>query len=135
MRIRLVLILALHLVCGLTINAQTSLRDQLHAYRSAHEKQILSEFVNLLSLPNHAGDTADIERNAQTISAMLQARGVAVRLLTIPGASPVVFGELRAPGPARTIGITPTTTASLWTPRSGSIRLSARCCVIPPGGS
>lgn len=82
-----------------------SLRDLLRAYRKAHEKQIVTEFVNLLSIPNHAGDTADIERNAQAVSAMLQARGVAVRLLRVSGASPVVFGELRAPGATRTIGV------------------------------
>jgi acetylornithine deacetylase/succinyl-diaminopimelate desuccinylase-like protein len=86
-------------------DSSTPVRDQLRTYREAHEKQILGEFVNLLSIPNHAGDTADIERNAQAISAMLQAREVQVRLLRVPGASPVVFGELRTPGATRTIGI------------------------------
>ncbi|HEX6906109.1 MAG TPA: hypothetical protein VF154_05840, partial [Terriglobales bacterium] len=86
-------------------NPPAPLGQQLRAYRQAHEKQIVAEFVNLLSIPNHAGDTADIERNAQAVSAMLQARGVAVRLLRVPGASPVVFGELRAPGATRTIGV------------------------------
>jgi acetylornithine deacetylase/succinyl-diaminopimelate desuccinylase-like protein len=80
-------------------------RQQVRAYREAHEKQIVSEFVNLLSIPNHAGDTADIERNAQAVSAMLQKRGAQVRLLQVAGASPVVFGELRTPGATRTIGI------------------------------
>ena len=80
-------------------------RQQVLAYCETHEKQIVSEFVSLLSIPNHAGDTADIERNAQTISAMLQARGVQVRLLQVPGASPVVFGELKPPGATRTVGI------------------------------
>jgi acetylornithine deacetylase/succinyl-diaminopimelate desuccinylase-like protein len=82
-----------------------AVRQQVHAYREIHEKQIVSEFVNLLSIPNHAGDTADIERNVQAISAMLQERGVQVRLLQVPGASPAVFGELRTPGAMRTIGI------------------------------
>ncbi|MGE5205396.1 MAG: M20/M25/M40 family metallo-hydrolase, partial [Chlamydiota bacterium] len=79
--------------------------EQLRAYRQAHEMQIVKEFVSLLSIPNYAGDTADIERNAQSISAMLQARGVKVRLLRLAGASPVVFGELHAPGATRTVGI------------------------------
>ena len=78
---------------------------EVRAYRQAHERQIVAEFVSLLSIPNHAGDTADIERNAQAISAMLQARGVKVRLLRLPGTSPVVYGELRAPGATRTIGV------------------------------
>jgi acetylornithine deacetylase/succinyl-diaminopimelate desuccinylase-like protein len=86
-------------------NPPSPLGQQLRAYRGAHEKQILGEFVNLLSIPNHAGDTADIERNVQAISAMLQARGVKVELLRVDAASPVVFGELRTPGATRTIGI------------------------------
>src|SRR5690349_22835308 len=51
---------------------------QVRAYREAHEKQIVTEFVSLLSIPNHAGDRGDIERNAQEISAMLRQRGVQV---------------------------------------------------------
>jgi acetylornithine deacetylase/succinyl-diaminopimelate desuccinylase-like protein len=80
-------------------------RQQVRAYREGHETQIVREFVSLLAIPNHAGDTADIERNVQAISAMLQARGVQVRQLQVPGASPVVFGELRSAGATRTIGI------------------------------
>ena len=105
---RAVLCLAVLLVGTSPICAQDSaapVRDQVRTYREAHEKQIIGEFVSLLSIPNHAGDTADIERNAQAISAMLQARGVTVRLLRVPSASPVVFGELRTPGATRTIGI------------------------------
>ena len=94
--------------CALALpgqNLPAPLHDQLRSYRKAHEKQIVGEFVNLLSHPNHAGDTADIERNAQAISAMLQARGASVRLLRLAGASPVVFGELRSPGATKTVGI------------------------------
>ena len=74
-------------------------------YRVAHEKQTLSEFVRLLSLPNLASDTTNIERNAEFIKTMLESRGVTVRMLRVPGAPPVVLGELRAPGASRTIGI------------------------------
>lgn len=81
------------------------LLEQLRGYRQAHERQIVAEFANLLSIPNHAGDTANIERNAQAVSAMLRARGVKVRLLRVPGTPPVVLGELRTPGAARAIGI------------------------------
>ena len=109
MRTHLIVIaLLLVFCCAPPLPAQNStaaLGQQLRSYRQAHEKQIVGEFVNLLSLPNHAGDAAGIERNAQAISAMLQARGVSVRLLQLAGASPVVFGELRPPGATRTIGI------------------------------
>lgn len=86
-------------------NRPASVTAQVRAYRQAHEKQIVGEFVSLLSIPNHAGDTANIERNAQAVSAMLQARGVQVRLLRVPGAPPVVYGELSAPGAKRTVGV------------------------------
>ncbi|HKW25948.1 MAG TPA: M20/M25/M40 family metallo-hydrolase [Terriglobales bacterium] len=109
MKTNLAVVILILLFClKLPTTAQTPsvpIRQQVRAYREAHEKQIVSEFVNLLSIPNHAGDTADIERNAQAISAMLQERGVEVRLLQVPGVSPVVFGELRTPGATRTIGI------------------------------
>ena len=109
MKTRLAVLTLVALVfCVAPVSGQTSparLGEQLRTYRTAHEKQIVAEFVKLLSIPNHAGDTADIERNAQAISAMLQARGVKVRLLRLAGASPVVFGELSTPGATRTIGI------------------------------
>ena len=102
--------LGLFLLCSLVLplaaqNSISPLTAKVRAYRQAHERQILSEFVSLLSIPNHAADTANIERNAQAVSAMLRARGVQVRLLRVAGASPVVYGELRAPGATRTIGI------------------------------
>ncbi|HEU5334855.1 MAG TPA: M20/M25/M40 family metallo-hydrolase, partial [Terriglobales bacterium] len=86
-------------------NPAVPVTTEVRAYRQAHEKQIVGEFVSLLSLPNHAGDTANIERNAQAVSAMLQARGVKVRLLRVTGAPPVVYGELRTPGATRTVGV------------------------------
>lgn len=108
MRIQFGVTLAVLVSLVLPLAAQNSaapFSQQLRAYRTAHEQQILEEFATLLSIPNHAGDRADIERNAQAVSAMLQARGVAVRLLRVPGAPPVVFGELRTSGAKRTIGI------------------------------
>jgi acetylornithine deacetylase/succinyl-diaminopimelate desuccinylase-like protein len=84
---------------------QAALQDQVRSYRVAHEKQIIGEFVDLLSIPNRASDTADIEHNAQAIQKMLESRRLTVRLLRVPGAPPVVLGELRTAGAAPTIGI------------------------------
>jgi acetylornithine deacetylase/succinyl-diaminopimelate desuccinylase-like protein len=95
-------------VAGLRFVAgQQSVDIQSHvrAYRIAHEKEIVQEFIRLVSLPNRATDTPDIERNAEIIKTMLEKRGVTVRLLRGPGSSPVVLGELRAPGVRPTIGI------------------------------
>jgi acetylornithine deacetylase/succinyl-diaminopimelate desuccinylase-like protein len=85
--------------------AAPALGDQIRSYRAAHEKEILGEFLQLLSLPNRASDTADIERNAQAIQRMLESRGVTVRLLRAEGAPPLILGELRSPGASRTVGI------------------------------
>ena len=78
---------------------------KVHTYRVEHEKEIVREFVSLLSIPNRASDAADIERNAEVIRQMLEKRGLTVRLLRASGAPPVVLGELRTPGARQTIGI------------------------------
>lgn len=69
----------------------------------SHETAILSEFVDLLAIPNLARDRTNIRRNADRLVAMLQQRGVTARLLELEGAPPAVFGELRALGATRTV--------------------------------
>lgn len=90
-----------HLLAAQAINVQS----QVHTYRVAHEKEIIREFSELLSLPNRASDAQDIQRNAGFIKAMLERRGISVRLLSVPGAPPVVLGELHTAGANRTLGI------------------------------
>ena len=72
-------------------------------WRQAHEGAILTEFANLLSIPNIASDTPNIRKNATALMQMLEKRGVNARLLEAPGASPVVYGEIDTPGASRTI--------------------------------
>ncbi|HET6680943.1 MAG TPA: M20/M25/M40 family metallo-hydrolase [Gemmatimonadaceae bacterium] len=71
-------------------------REAAVAWTSAHEGSILREFTELLAIPNVASDSVNIERNAELLLDMLQRRGVSARLLRVPGAPPVVFGELAA---------------------------------------
>jgi acetylornithine deacetylase/succinyl-diaminopimelate desuccinylase-like protein len=66
-------------------------------------EDLLREFVELLSIPNIASDKANIRRNAEAIQKMFGRRGVTTRLLEHPDAPPVVYGELAAPGAARTL--------------------------------
>jgi acetylornithine deacetylase/succinyl-diaminopimelate desuccinylase-like protein len=73
------------------------------AWRQQHERAIVDEFVTLLSIPNIARDTENIQRNAQAISAMMAKRGLSPRLVSVPGGNPIVFGERRTPGATRTI--------------------------------
>ncbi|MEM7356442.1 MAG: M20/M25/M40 family metallo-hydrolase [Acidobacteriota bacterium] len=74
-------------------------------YRQANEAAILSDFAQLLRLPNVASDTVNIRRNAEYIRDELAQRGVHAELWELEGAPPIVFGELEAPGAERTLGI------------------------------
>jgi len=82
--------------------AQTS-KDAAQQWRTAHEQQILQEFTDLLSIPNVASDKTNIQRNAEALVGMLQRRQVEAKLLTAPGANPVVYGEIKTPGAKHTI--------------------------------
>ena len=73
------------------------------AWRLQHESAILDEFMRFLAIPNVTTDRDGISRNAAALSAMLRARGITPQLLSVPGANPVVFGEIRAPGATTTL--------------------------------
>ncbi len=89
--------------CAVGAFAQTNAAAAAHAWRTAHEQAILAEFEQLLAIPNLASDAANIRRNALAVAALLEKRGVKTRLLEVADAPPVVFGELDAPGAARTV--------------------------------
>ncbi len=76
---------------------------QTRAWRVNHEKEILAEFANLVSIPNLANDAPNIHRNAETIRAMCEKRGLVANLLTLEGAPPVFVADLIAPTAKRTI--------------------------------
>jgi len=78
--------------------------DVARAYREAHEASILRDFAELLTYPNRAF-TPEIREAALFIRDQLREVGVDSELLEIEGASPLVLGELRAPGATRTLGV------------------------------
>jgi acetylornithine deacetylase/succinyl-diaminopimelate desuccinylase-like protein len=101
-------ILLLLTLCAGALAAQTftpSNRAALAArqWRQQHERAIIDEFVTLLAIPNIAADHDNIQRNAALIAAMMERRGIPARLVSIPGANPVIFGEIKTPGATRTI--------------------------------
>ncbi len=101
------LLFAAMLAAGLvaTVPAQSSpAAEAARQWRQQHERAIVDEFMALLAIPNVSRDTANIQRNADAIRDALIKRGVAARLVSVPGANPVVFGEIRTPGATRTIG-------------------------------
>ena len=78
------------------------------AFRETKGAEILAEYAELLALPNVADDAPNIRRNAAWIRDALARRGVAAEVYELagqPAVPPIVFGELKAPGARRTLGI------------------------------
>jgi acetylornithine deacetylase/succinyl-diaminopimelate desuccinylase-like protein len=72
-------------------------------YRQENEDRIVRELREFLAIPNVANDTANIQKNAERLRVMLEARGIETHLLPIEGRGPVVFGKLETPGAKRTV--------------------------------
>src|SRR5690349_2623216 len=111
-------ILAAAIVPAQTLSSQSSAR----AYALKKERDILSEFISLLSIPNVASDTTGIRRNADFITAAMERRGLSPRLLRAkdPAAPPLIYGEWKAPGATTTLMLYAhydgqPTVASKWT--------------------
>jgi acetylornithine deacetylase/succinyl-diaminopimelate desuccinylase-like protein len=89
---------------GQAASAAPQVKEQVRAYRVAHEKAILEEFSQLLSIPNVPTNVPDIERNAAFIRGALQKRGFKTQLLSAgAGTPPAIYGELKSPGAKRTV--------------------------------
>lgn len=61
------------------------------------------QFSDFLSIPNVAADPANLKRNADFLLEMLKKRGVEARLLSIPDAPAVVYGQMNTPNAQHTI--------------------------------
>ena len=138
-------------LCATTARGQadvtgTAARTAARAYREQHEGAILTEFAELLSLPNLATDSTNIRRNADHLVGMLNARGFTnTKLLTVPGGPPAVYGELMRPGATRTLvlyahydgqPVDPSKwTTPPWSPvlRTKEVQLGGTLIPIPPG--
>lgn len=77
--------------------------QQVRNYRLQNENRIMRELTELLAIPNVASDTENIQKNADHLVEMLEARGIETHLFPITGRGPVVFGKLEAPDAKRTI--------------------------------
>src|ERR1700684_4230384 len=92
------------IVFATSLTAQTNPAAVVaHQWRQQHERAIVDEFVALLAIPNIAADHANIQRNAEAIAQMMEKRGIAAKLVSVPGGNPIVFGEIKTPGASRTI--------------------------------
>jgi acetylornithine deacetylase/succinyl-diaminopimelate desuccinylase-like protein len=94
------LLILLFAVAAIAAADTTSAR--VRAWRLDHEKQILLELFDFLSIPNVAANKGDIERNAQALTRMFEHRRFLPERIATSG-SPVVLAERRAPNLRRTI--------------------------------
>lgn len=90
---------------GATPFAQSPVTHQIREYRQANEHRLITDFVQLLSIPNVAADTVSIRKNADYLVAEMQKRGLKPRLLEAADkkVAPVVYGEWMTPGATKTI--------------------------------
>lgn len=89
-----------------TVSPQSADILKIRDYRKSHEKEIFSDFISLLAIPNIAADTVNIRKNAMLIMEMMKKRGIQqVQLLLpqTPGAPPAVYGEYNVPGAKQTL--------------------------------
>src|SRR5579872_1741328 len=91
------------LLTGQTAAPTNPASQAARQWRQQHERAIMDEFVSLLAIPNIAADRVNIQRNAETIAGMMQKRGIAARLVSVPGGTPEEIGEIKTPGATRTI--------------------------------
>jgi acetylornithine deacetylase/succinyl-diaminopimelate desuccinylase-like protein len=70
----------------------------LSTWRTQHERAIVDELLQLVSIPNVAGNDSDMRRNAELLRTLFEKRGFKVELSDGPG-SPVVLATLDAPSP------------------------------------
>jgi len=119
MRGRTLCTLAIFAITGAPLIAQSSLSGQVEprkalppvarvvqevrSYRQSNEDRIMRELREFLAIPNVASDTGNIQKNADRLKVMLEARGVETHLLSIEGRGPVVFGKLDTLGVTRTV--------------------------------
>jgi acetylornithine deacetylase/succinyl-diaminopimelate desuccinylase-like protein len=78
------------------------LRTAVESYVAAHQPQIITELVDLLSIPNVAADRQNIRRNASYLQRMLALHGLESEILETAG-NPLVYGEKRVAGARKTV--------------------------------
>src|ERR1022692_2859955 len=99
-RLQILCLALLGLTCALA--AETPAEAARH-YTAAHQAKLMQEFSEFLSIPNVAADPANLKRNADFLVELLKKRSVESRLLSIPGAPPIVYGQITVPGAQHTI--------------------------------
>jgi len=93
---------SLFAAAGSDAASASTVAEEVRVYREGHAREIVAELAGLVALPNLATDGNAIRANAVWLEAMLARRGLATRLLEVPGAPPAVLGEFDV-GAERTV--------------------------------
>ena len=100
---RIAVLVAAALATGATTQEPNNVA-RVRAWRVEHEKAILSELFDFLSIPNVATNQSDIRKNAEALARMFEHRRFAPEILpTGTNASPLVVAERRLPNARRTM--------------------------------
>ncbi len=83
-------------------NGPSALRTEVESYVQANQEKIVSELVDIVSVPSVAADVDNIRRKADALRVMLTERGFSAELLETDG-NPLVYGELSVPNADRTL--------------------------------
>jgi len=86
--------------------AQTPDLEKIRIYREKNEPAIYNDFISFLKIPNVATDTANIRKNADFLTQLMNSKGIErVQLLDADSKNipPVVYGEINVSGAAKTI--------------------------------
>jgi acetylornithine deacetylase/succinyl-diaminopimelate desuccinylase-like protein len=75
---------------------------RIAAWRAQQERAIVDELLQLVAIPNVAGNDTEMRRNAERLKTLFEKRGFTVELTEGPG-SPVVFASLDVPKPRGTL--------------------------------
>jgi acetylornithine deacetylase/succinyl-diaminopimelate desuccinylase-like protein len=86
----------------MSTGANEILRSRVQPWTAARQSAIVSEFVDLLSIPNVTSDRANINRNAAFLKTMLEHRGFRAELLHTER-NPLVWGERALEAATRTV--------------------------------
>ena len=97
-------------VLALSLCTQTFAQSKetlaVRKFREENTAAILKEYVDFLTIPNTANDTAGLRKNTDFIKQMMVQRGIQnVQLLqaATPNTPPVVYGEVNTPGAKETL--------------------------------
>jgi acetylornithine deacetylase/succinyl-diaminopimelate desuccinylase-like protein len=95
---------ALLAICSIAAHAQAPAPwvPKVRAWIEGHHAAVISELLDLLSIPNVAADRANVRRNAEHLRALFEKRGFGAELLETAG-NPLVYAELKVPGAVRTL--------------------------------